>query len=377
MKLASLLLEAASAAWGTKVASIVSIIMVAGMVLAVLLTTGRTVGAQQGVVDTLDDEGTRSVVVRAQDGSGLDSSVLSRLDGVSSIAWAGGFGPARDATNSLLPGGTKVAIRVAHGLDLAGLGVTVPSLPGTAYASPAALEQLGLRQVAGSITTSDGIDYSIGGVLMVPDHLEFLEPLVLLPVESQPQRVLDDSPTSGQVVRGDPLAILVVTSTDASQVEVVRGTLQSVLDVHDPQTVTIETSERLAELRQLIDAQLGGAGRALVLAIFGLTAVLVAAILYALIMMRRKDFGRRRALGASRGLIVALVLAQVAMLAVLGSALGAAVAFAILSFGGDPQPPPPYFLAVALLATCTATLAAVLPAAAAASRDPARELRVP
>lgn len=377
MRPGSLLGEAVAAAWGTKVASIVTIVMVAGMVLAVLLTTGRTVGAQQGVVDTLDDAGTRSVVVRAQEGSGLDSSALARLGGVSSIAWLGGFGSAQDATNSLLPGGTKVAIRIAYGLDLTSLGITAPGLPGIAYASPLALEALGMRAAAGSVTTTDGIDVSIGGLLEVPDHLAFLEPLVLVPVEAEPAPVLAAATTSSQVQRGEPLAILVAIAADASQVEAVRGTVQGVIDVHDPQSITLETSERLAQLRGLIDAQLGGASRALVLGIFALTAVLVAAILYALVMMRRKDFGRRRALGASRGLIVGLVLVQVGVLAVVGAVVGAVGSFVALAAGGDPQPPPDYFLAIGVLAACTAVVAAVLPAAAAAVRDPARELRVP
>lgn len=377
MRLAALVREAVAAAWGTKVASAVSIVMVAGMVIAVLLTTGRTVGAQQGVVETLDDAGTRAVVVRAQEGSGLDTSALARLDGVSSIAWLGGFGSAVDATNSMLPGGTKVPIRVGFGLDLATLGVTEPGVPGAAYASAAALEQLGMESAAGAVTTADGLDYSIGGRIEVPEHLAFLEPLIVVPVEPQHAPTLDGRATSAQVLRGESLAVLVAIADDASHVAAVTDAVQGVLDIVDPQLATIETSEQLAQLRELVDAQLGGAGRALVIAIFGLTAVLVAAILYALVMMRRKDFGRRRALGASQGLIVGLVLTQVAALGCVGALLGGAVSFTAMAVGGDPQPPPAYYAAIMILAAVTATIAALVPAAAAARRDPARELRVP
>lgn len=377
MKLAALLREAIASAWGTKVASIVSIMMIAGMVVAVLLTNGRTIGAQQGVIDTLDDAGTRAVVVRAQEGSGLDTSTLARLEGVSSIAWLGGFGTATDTTNTLVPGSTKVPLRLGFGLDLASLGITAPSLPGTAYASPTALEQLGMDAAAGSVTTAEGIDYSIGGLLEVPEHLEFLEPLIIVPTEPQPVPTLDDAATSPQVLRGDELAILVAIADDAAHVAAVTDIVRGVIDISDPQRVTFETSQQLAQLRELIDAQLGGAGWALVIAIFGLTAVLVAAILYALVMMRRKDFGRRRALGASQGLIVGLVLLQVAVLGIVGVLLGAAISFTALAAGGDPQPPLTYYGALMILAAVTATVAALVPAAAAARRDPARELRVP
>ncbi|QUW18647.1 FtsX-like permease family protein [Agrococcus sp. Marseille-Q4369] len=377
MTLAAVSREAVATAWGTKVASLVSIVMVAGMVIAVLLTTGRTVGAQQGVVDTLDDAGTRAIVVRAQEGSGLDTSSLARLEGVSSIAWLGGFGSAQDSTNTLVPGGTKVPIRFGFGIDLVTLGVTAPGLPGTAYASAVALEQLGMHAAAGSVTTVDGIDYSISGRIEVPEHLAFLEPLIVVPVEAQPAPVLSGGATSAQVVRGEDLAILVAIASDAAHVAGVTDAVRGVIDVTDPQLVTIETSQQLAQLRQLIDAQLGGAGRALVLIIFGLTAVLVAAILYGLVMMRRKDFGRRRALGASQGLIVGLVLAQVAALGCVGALLGGAVSFTAMAVGGDPQPPPNYYAAIMILAAVTAAVAAVVPAAVAARRDPVRELRVP
>lgn len=377
MKLAALLSEAIASAWGTKIASIVSIVMVAGMVIAVLLTNGRTIGAQQGVIDTLDDAGTRAVVVRAQEGSGLDTSALARLQGVSSIAWLGGFGAATDTTNTLVPGGAKVPLRLAFGLDLASLGIAAPSLPGTAYASPTALEQLGMDAPVGSVTTADGIDYSMGGLLDVPDHLAFLEPLIVVPTEAQFVATLDGTATSAQVLRGEELAILVAIAEDAANVAGVTDTVRGLIDVADPRLVTFETSQQLAQLRELINAQLGGAGWALVIAIFGLTAVLVAAILYALVMMRRKDFGRRRALGASQGLIVGLVLLQVIVLGIVGALLGGAVSFTALALGGDPQPPFAYYGAIMILAAVTATAAALAPAAAAARRDPARELRVP
>lgn len=351
--------------------------MVAGMVLAVLLTTGRTVGAQQGVVATLDDAGTRSLIVRAQEGAGLDSSVLSRLEGISAISWAGGFGSAVDSTNTLLPGGNQVAVRSAYGVDLSTLGITQQGLPGLAYASDSALEALGMDEASGSITTSSGLEYPIAGRLNVPDFLAFLEPLIIAPADPARVPALSDPEGSPNVHGGDSLAVLVVVAVEASQVTPLQEIVIGVADVHDPTLIKLETSERLAQLRDLIDAQLGGAGQALVAAIFGLTAVLVAAILYALIMMRRRDFGRRRALGASRGLILVLVMTQVVVVAAFGATVGGMIAFAALAASSDPQPSPQYYGAIVLLAVGTATLASLVPAIAAASRDPARELRVP
>lgn len=111
--------------------------------------------------------------------------------------------------------------------------------------------------------------------------------------------------------------------------------------------------------------------------IFAVTGVLVAAMLYGLVMMRRKDYGRRRALGATRALVMGLMLLQVGVLAIAGAAVGAGAAFVALALSGDPQPPAGYYAAIAVLAAALATGASIIPALAAATRDPVRELRVP
>ena len=107
------------------------------------------------------------------------------------------------------------------------------------------------------------------------------------------------------------------------------------------------------------------------------SAALVAVNLFALVTMRRKDFGRRRALGASRGLIVALLLAQVLLLAVLGSVLGLGIAYIALNLSGEPQAGVEFAMAVAIAGILAAALAALPPALVAARRDPLHELRVP
>ncbi len=125
--------------------------------------------------------------------------------------------------------------------------------------------------------------------------------------------------------------------------------------------MTVQTSENLATLRALIEGQLGGYGHALTLGILTLTAILVGAILYGIVMLRRKDFGRRRALGASRTLIIGLLLTQTALLAAAGAIMGSAVAHATLVITGDPQPGWEYTLGVATLATTIGIAAALIP----------------
>ena len=82
-------------------------------------------------------------------------------------------------------------------------------------------------------------------------------------------------------------------------------------------------------------------------------------IVWGFVLSRRKDLGRRRALGATRATIIALVVGQVALTAALASAIGALLCTATLALLNTPTPP------------------ASLPAIFAANRDPLHELRVP
>ncbi|MGX5682623.1 ABC transporter permease [Schumannella luteola] len=357
--------EAFFIAWSQPVVSVVTVLMVTGMVATVLLTTGRTVGAEQAVIATIDDAGTRSITVRADPDSGLTAEVLDRLQGVEGIEWAAAFGTARDVTNAAIPDGVKVPSRLVWTDDLSPLGVPEeqPLTDSTAWISPLALQRLGLVDPVGGVATETGASFAIGGETQVPDNLVFLEPLIVVP--------------QGTTSRTTEIAVLVVVAESPELVAPVSELVQSVLGVTDPTKVKITTSEALANLRAIVQGQLGSFGRSLVIVIFALTAVLVAAILYGLVMMRRKDFGRRRALGASQRLIVGLLLTQTATLSLIGAAIGSAVAAVGLLISNDPLPEFSYFVAVGLLAVLVGTLAALVPAIAASRRDPLTELRVP
>ncbi len=361
----AVLREAVASARSQPVASLLTVLMIAGMVLAVMLTTGRTVGAEQQVLGSLDDLGTRSIVIRAEDGAGVTSSVLDRLAPIEGIEWAAAFTSAVDATNTLVPDGSKVATRYAYGTQFETLNIPrVSPDPGNlAYGSPAALEKLGLPDIAGGITLTTGAQYGVGGELVTPDFLTGLEPLVLIP---RPHR-------SGN----EPVNVVILIAQSPQLVAPVSTAALSVLGTVDPTQVNVTTSETLAQLRTVIQGQLGVFSRGLVVALLAVTGTLVAVILYGLVMMRRKDFGRRRALGASRALIIGLLLTQTGFLSLIGIGLGLATATPLLTLTADPLPPLPFALALSTLALTTALIAALLPATVASLREPIRELRVP
>lgn len=357
--------EAAAAARSQPVASAITILMVVGMILAVMLTVGRTVGAEQEVLSSIDSAGTRSIMVRADGAAGVDSDVLERVESIEGIEWSGAFSSATDSTNTRVPGGVRVPVRYAYGsqLDRLGIPVTSPVLGQVAWGSELALEQLGIPGGAGSITLTNGASIGVVGHVEVPDFLRDLEPLVMVPRTAPRTK--------------EPIGILIVIAERPELVAPISDAVLSVLGADDPSKVTVHTSEELAELRGLIQAQLGSFSRGLVLALLAVTGALVAILLYGLVVMRRKDFGRRRALGATRSLIVSILLTQTALLAGIGTVVGIGCATAALLVSGSPLPGTPFTVALAVLALITAMTAALIPAVLASRREPIRELRVP
>ncbi|MGR0318688.1 ABC transporter permease [Agromyces sp. ZXT2-3] len=353
-----------TAAIAAPVASVVVVVMIAGMCAAVLLTSGRTVGAEQAVIGSIDSKGTRSIVVRADPAAGLDSSVLDRVRHIGGIEWAGAFGIATDVQNAAFPGGIRVPLRKAWSDDWTPFRLPVPLSTGgeIAYGSNLALEQLGMAEPVGKIRSTDGLVLGVAARAVVPEHLRFLEPVLIAPApEGEPA----------------PVSVLVVIADRPDLVAPVALAVTSVLAVDDPTKVDVQTSEDLAKLRALIEGQLGSFGRGLTLGILALTSVLAAAILHALVMLRRKDFGRRRALGASQRLIILLLVVQVGVLGAVGAAVGIGVALIVLAAGGDPLPGPDYIAGLGILAVLVGALASVVPAVIAARREPIVELRVP
>lgn len=357
--------EASASARSQPIASIVTVMVVVGMVLTVMLTTGRTVGAEQQVLGSIDAVGTRSITVRAEAGAGVTSDVLTRIAAIDGIEWSGGFSLAVDATNSDFADAVRVPLRYAYGDHFADLGIPEHSpAPGTlAWASDMALEQLGMPDHVGSVTLASGLTHGLGGHITAPDHLTELEPLLFVP---QPEPTGDE-----------PLSVLIVVAASPELVSPVSQAVLSVLSADDPSKVTVHTSTVFAQLRGLIEGQLGSFSRGLVLALLVLTGTLVAVLLYGLVMMRRKDFGRRRALGASRSLIVGLLLTQTLLLAVAGISVGVATSTVVLIASGDPLPGLAFTGSLCVLTLVTALIAALIPALLASRREPIRELRVP
>ena len=351
-----------------RVTSLASVTMIAGMCLAVLLTAGRTVGSEQAIISSIDAAGSRSIVVRADPDAGLTTTILDRLRNVDGIEWSGAFEAADDVNNAAIPGSAPVPARRVYSSNLQDIGLPKwqSAVEESAYASSAALEELQMPEAAGGLSRiEDGADLAMIGNFEAPDFLAFLEPIVFIP-----KQVPANAEPSA-------ISLVVVGAERPDLIAPIAEIVGTMIGVEDTTKVTMQTSGKLVELRAVIESQLTTFSRTLILVILSVTSVLVAAVQFGLVMLRRKDFGRRRALGATRFLIVSIVLLQVGIQSLAGALVGTTVSVITIGVLGDPQPPWNYFLGIAILATFTGLAAAAAPAIAASRRDPLQELRVP
>ncbi|MFV0434066.1 MAG: ABC transporter permease [Leucobacter sp.] len=387
-----------------KAATIAMVALALFMVTAIVLTQGKNAGVQQQVLSSMGDVATRTLTVQAPRSAGLSADVVRRIEGNSRVEWVAGFGAPVDVTNGSIAGGRKVALRDgtfgavpgADGVSAGGLfgdddgrlRLTSPASPHAlgspgVYVSRSAMQQLGLSEAQGYLVDGNGLEYAVIGSFEPPPALRSLEPLVIRPVGIEPSAPGDDveaadmSPLLPQATVGAVVTSVIVVAHDSSSVAGLAEFVQSVLGNVDSSVVEIKTSQNLAELKSLVQGQLFSSGRVIVAGVLVLSSLLVCGMLSLLTMLKRKEYGRRRALGASRGFVIALVLAQTVMAASAGAVLGAAISAVTLLASRNPQPEPQFYLAAVFLAVAVSGIGAAVPALLAARRDPVIELRVP
>ncbi|WP_029541931.1 FtsX-like permease family protein [Serinicoccus profundi] len=360
--------EAAATAWAAKVPSALVLLLVAVMCAATIATVGRTAAAEQQLVDRLDEAGSRVLSVADARGAGLlPPTVVDQARSLSTVERGIGALIPVDVVNGVIgQGGTRVPAWGMHG-DLSAVaeltGGRWPG-PGEAIVTGTAMEQLGMEDPVGwlalaSTTVVD--DWSVVGSFT-------------------PREPFDDYATGVLYVApaDQPLDTLHVVLADASAAQTTQSQVVALVSPPTPDALTVTSPVSLAELQAQVTGDLAAFGATLLLGVLGGGALLVAIVVLADVLVRRKDLGRRRALGATRVTIVGLVVGRTLLPALLGAGLGVGAGlFAVSRIGTGVAPPPDFSIATATLALVAAVIAAVPPAVYAATRDPVRVLRTP
>ena len=177
--------------------------------------------------------------------------------------------------------------------------------------------------------------------------------------------------------RNAQLLHLYVSVTDVARLTEFTNVALDAVQAQAPESLTVRTSAGLEILTADITTELARQARWTLTGLLSAVLVLVAALQYGRITSLTRDIGRRRALGASRSLIVAQVLTNGLITGLLGSALGAATGLALIHTLVGGLPGMEFTLATIVLITLASVAAAILPGIRAARLDPVRILRVP
>lgn len=357
-----LVIESARTALAQPVSSIVTALIVAGVVAAILSTTGQTVQAERQVLSQIDAAGTRSIVISDTKGTaGISPDAVDRISRLSGVQWVIGLGPATDVRPAANPGGDPAAMRALYGTIPPQLDIPSGIPPaGQAVIGPDAQTTLGLLLPVGGTITNDSSVAVVGG-FKATDPLTFLNRGLL----------------TGPGPSDTQLRAIYILVTAPDEVASVADAAYLVLAPSDLSSVGIQTSETLAQVRAAVQGELGRYGRNLVTLVLAAGLVLTGLNVYGTVTTRRRDFGRRRALGATRPTIIGLIATQTALTALVGALTGTVATWLILTRATGTPPDPTFTLAIDILAVVTTTIAAIPPATIAAYRDPVRILRVP
>jgi len=362
--MALIVVESLRVARSQPVATAVTALIVAAVCGVIVSTTGQTVAIERDVLNRIDDAGTRTIIVEDVHGRGqLKREVIDRLVALAHVEWAVGFGLATDVRPANIPGADGVPIRSVFGALPSPVTTNgAPLSAGRALAGTDALRLLGFETAAGPVerAADDARQLAVAGWFEAPAPLTFLN------------RSLLTVPGSDESV----LRILILADA-ARSVPALSESIGDVLDPVDPASVAITTSDTLVTVRAAVQGTLGTFGRAIVGGVLLAGLVLTGLNVFGAVTARRRDFGRRRALGASRFDIIALVLLQTIATGIAGSVIGTvAGALFVLSAVGT-APSLEFILAVAVLAVLVASVASLIPAGIAAFRDPVHVLRIP
>lgn len=353
-----------------RLTSVILVLLLAGAAAFTVLTAGRTAATQAAVLAKIDSAALRTVTLVGSSPVGFDASLVADVAAYPFISEVVGLGPVADYTVAQLPQGTRIPGRVLY-LPRTASSHLLPQgegLPQSAFAGPGTLAALGVQTAQATLArVADGDELLVLETRPLPTALAGFGPQVLVPQEIAPD-------AAGR--NKQRLGILLVTAARVQDVEPLLGLLRGyVADLGG--AVQVQPPADMAQLQDAIAGELVAGNRAVLLGTFAACALTTSIVVWAVVLLRRRDYGRRRALGATQRLIIGLTLAQVVVLAAAAGTLGTWGAALGLLLARAPVPPVDFLLAVPLALCVLTAAAALLPAAWAAKRDPLTELRTP
>lgn len=363
MRVTAIVVEAARAAWSAKIPAVLIALVAAAMSVMTLITVGQQAATAANAQARLVEAGARTLsVTDTLDNGYIFTDSVRAVAHLSTVETAVALSMPFDTFNGSVGQGGRL-VPAWRLIGSMGEAVTLVRgrwpQPGEALISETAQQQLGLSDPVGFLETTHGDQFPIVGEFAAVPPFDDLSSGAL---------IAGSADTPGRQLR--------VVVDDISDVQATQQVVLATLAPPDPASVSIQSPSGLAETATALSHDLSTSGRTLMLIILAAGAFFVAAVVFADTLIRRRDVGRRRTLGATRGDVAALVSARAIIPAGIGGAAGA-VAGWLTAAGYGHAPPVSFSIAVAMCTLVTTAVATLPPALIAARRDPVRVMRTP
>lgn len=345
--------------------TLVAVLIAAAGAIAVFATTGLALATQQQTINQFNAPSGRLIsVTDAQGNAGMSAAGVASVASLSGVEWAFGVTAAAPVTNPALPGGAVSVGRVVYG-ELPPAIVrnnTRALVPGDALVGPGLGRQLGMASGVGPILLGQTPATVVGSFR------------ANAPVESLNTNVLVCGKPGDSAAR---LLTMWVSVTDVALLPQVTKAVQSALVAEHAGNVQITTSVVLTNLSADVSAGLARSAQRTISGLLAAVTLLIAAVQFGRVTSMARDIGRRRALGASRSLIMVGIILNSALCGVIGALGGVVVGAGITRQVAGALPPLGFISGVGVLVVLAAVVGSLLPAIRAARMDPVRILRVP
>lgn len=372
MKIWLILREAVLSARSSLVASTLIVLIAALACSATLATVGQNARAEEQVLQRLEAAGSRLLTITTSQGDDLTTQVIDQARAISAVERAMGFGSPGDFANA----GVGMSDVVVSGRYLFGPFEDAVELtsgrwpqPGEGLVAQSAIAELGMDQPFGAVQlrTDPTKAVNIVGSFTIRPPFESLIGAVVIRGATE---------EAGDIASGERISQIAIITHTINEVRAVQQQVIGLIAPVDMTKLMIESPVGLAQLQAEIAGDVSQYGRSMLIGILGGGGALISVVIFADVLVRRADLGRRRGLGAPRSLIVAMVMLRSGLCAFLGAAIGIAIgAYLTHRLGGTP--PWDFAIATATLTGLAGMASSALPATYAATRDPVRVLRTP
>ncbi len=354
--------ETVRSARGAVVSSALVLVVLALTCFGALSIAGKNAAYEAQVRAQFEGTGARQITYHSggnnQCINELTVASIAKLPAVTAVLALGGV---TDVTNGAIPGTPPVALQPVRGDLPAATTLTQGRwpAPGEVILGEAAVSKLRFAMASGYVETSAGQQYAVVGAYRANDAHTNLNDMAITPAAG-----------------GEKLTTLHVDVRELADVGVVQASAYSIMNPSEPQNLMIHSGRVAAQTALEASLLASAAGRSTFLLILGVGGLFVSIVVLSDVLIQRRDLGRRRALGCSRGLLVALVTARNTLAGSIGAALGTGVAL-IYAWYSFTLPPLDFALAVMVLCILVCLVANLPPAIFAARRDPVSVLRTP